>query len=228
MIRLKDLHKTYVDGEGENTILHGINLTIQNEDFITIMGPSGCGKSTLLNVAALLTEPTSGSVYYDEQIVNFRKEKHLERLRREKIGLIFQNANLINCMNVLENVILPMDASLSYKVKKSTAMELLDLVGIADKSRNSVKSLSGGEAQRVSIVRALVNHPEVLLCDEPTGALDADNSKRVIELLLKTREFTKCSLVIVTHDENIGALGDKRIVLHGGEILGMENRVQAL
>lgn len=228
MIRLKDIHKTFIDGEGENTILQGIDLTINGHEFITIMGPSGCGKSTLLNIAALLTEPTSGSVYFDEKLVNFKKEKDLEQLRREKIGLIFQNANLIQCLNVLDNIILPMSSKLSYKVKKNTALELLDLVGISNKSKNSVKSLSGGEAQRVAIVRALVNNPQVLLCDEPTGALDADNSGMVMELLLETRRRTGCALVIVTHDKEIGEMGERKIVLHGGEILGVENGIQAV
>lgn len=228
MIRLKDIHKTFIDGEGENKILRGIDLTIDKHDFITIMGPSGCGKSTLLNIAALLTEPSSGSVYFDEKLVNFKKEKTLEQLRREKIGLIFQNANLIQCLNVLDNVILPMSSKLSYKLKKSAALELLELVGIRNKAKNSVKSLSGGEAQRVAIVRALVNNPQVLLCDEPTGALDADNSGMVIDLLLETRRRTGCALVIVTHDKEIGEMGERKIVLHGGEILGVENRVQAI
>ncbi|KGE19787.1 ABC transporter ATP-binding protein [Paenibacillus wynnii] len=228
MIRIMDLHKTFVDGEGENRILQGINLTIHDHEFTTIMGPSGCGKSTLLNIAALLTEPTSGSVYFDDQLVNFKKEKSLEQLRRNKIGLIFQNANLINCLTVLENVILPMNSGLSNKVKKSTALELLDMVGISNKSKNNVKSLSGGEAQRVAIVRALVNNPKVLLCDEPTGALDSDNSSKVMELLLETRKRTQCALVIVTHDKEIGNLGERKIVLRGGEILGVENDFQAV
>jgi ABC-type lipoprotein export system ATPase subunit len=228
MIMIKDLHKTFVDGEGENRILQGINLTIHDHEFTTIMGPSGCGKSTLLNIAALLTEPTSGSVYFDDELVNFKKEKSLEQLRRNKIGLIFQNANLINCLTVLENVILPMNSDVSYKVKKSTALELLDMVGISDKSKKNVKSLSGGEAQRVAIVRALVNHPKILLCDEPTGALDRDNSNKVMEILLETRKRTKCALVIVTHDKEIGNLGERKIVLHGGEILEVENDFQAI
>ncbi|MCL6602468.1 MAG: ABC transporter ATP-binding protein [Paenibacillus sp.] len=228
MIRLEEIYKSYVDGEGDNKILQEINLTIHEHEFITIMGPSGCGKSTLLNIAALLTEPTSGRVYFDDQLVDFKKEKSLEQLRRNKIGLIFQNANLISCLNVLENVILPMNSTASYKVKKSTAIELLDRVGISNKSKHHVKSLSGGEAQRVAIVRALVNHPEVLLCDEPTGALDMENSSKVMELLLETRRQTNCSLVIVTHDKEIGQQGERKIVLHGGEILGVENRFQAL
>ncbi|MNV91407.1 ABC transporter ATP-binding protein YtrE [compost metagenome] len=121
-----------------------------------------------------------------------------------------------------------MSSKLSYKVKKNTALELLDLVGIRNKAKNNVKSLSGGEAQRVAIVRALVNNPQVLLCDEPTGALDADNSGMVMELLLETRRRTGCALVIVTHDKEIGEMGERKIVLHGGEILGVENGIQAV
>jgi ABC-type lipoprotein export system ATPase subunit len=221
MIKLRNVHKSYKDGERDNPILRGIDLTIQEKDRITIMGPSGCGKSTLLTILALLVEPTSGSVEVDGKPVNFRKEAELEAFRRDRIGLVFQNANLISCLTPLENVLLPMNAKKSAKASRKDAMELLDLVGIADKAKSDVRTLSGGEAQRVAIVRALVNRPQVLLCDEPTGALDADNSRMVINALLDTCKTTGCSIVIVTHDPDIGALGDRRIVLNGGQVLGM-------
>ncbi len=222
MIKIVDIHKTFNDGVGENRILQGINLTIDENEFITIMGPSGCGKSTLLNIIALLTEPSSGDVYFDNKLINFKKEKELEILRRNKIGLIFQNANLISCLTPLENILLAMNSHDSRRVKKNAVLELLDMVGIADKYRCNIKSLSGGEAQRVAIVRALVNHPQVLVCDEPTGALDMENGKKVIELLMETRKKTNCSLVIVTHDKAIGELGERKIVLNGGKFLGVD------
>lgn len=228
MIRLTDVHKSYRDGERDNRILRGIDLTIQEKELITVMGPSGCGKSTLLNMIALLAEPTSGSVHVDGKQVDFNKEKELEALRRDKIGLIFQNANLINCLTPLENLLLAMNAKESAKSGRKAAMELLEMVGIADKYKSDVKTLSGGEAQRVAIVRALVNRPQVLLCDEPTGALDGDNSRMVMDLLLDTRRKTGCSIVIVTHDKEIGALGERRIMLNGGQVLGMDQNLQAV
>lgn len=228
MIRLTDVHKSYRDGERDNRILRGIDLTIQEKELITVMGPSGCGKSTLLNMIALLAEPTAGSVHVDGKQVDFNKEKELEALRRDKIGLIFQNANLINCLTPLENLLLAMNAKESAKSGRKAAMELLEMVGIADKYKSDVKTLSGGEAQRVAIVRALVNRPQMLLCDEPTGALDGDNSRMVMDLLLDTRRKTGCSIVIVTHDKEIGALGERRIMLNGGQVLGMDQNLQAV
>lgn len=228
MIRLTDVHKSYRDGERDNRILRGIDFTIKEKELITVMGPSGCGKSTLLNMIALLAEPTSGSVHVDGKQVDFNKEKELEALRRDKIGLIFQNANLISCLTPLENLLLAMNAKESAKSGRKDAMELLEMVGIADKYKSDVKTLSGGEAQRVAIVRALVNRPQVLLCDEPTGALDGDNSRMVMDLLLDTRRKTGCSIVIVTHDKEIGALGERRIMLNGGQVLGMDQNLQAV
>lgn len=228
MIQLKDVIKTFHDGEGENRILKGINLEVRENEFLTLMGPSGCGKSTLLNIMALLTEPTEGSLYFDNELVNFKKEKRLEFLRANKVGLIFQNPNLISCLSPLDNVLIAMNAKESNGVKKKKALELLDMLGVADKSKGHIKSLSGGEAQRVAIVRALVNEPKILLCDEPTGALDMENGNRVMELLLETRKRTNCALVIVTHDKSIGELGERKIELRGGRILGVGQSIQAL
>lgn len=225
MIKLIDIHKTFVDGKEENKILNGIDLSIGEKEFITIMGSSGSGKSTLLNIIALLLKPTVGTVFFDGKEVNFNKEKELERLRRDKIGLVFQNANLISCLNPLENILVAMNSRESFTARKRTVLELLDMVGIADKYKCKVNSLSGGEAQRVAIVRALVNRPKVLLCDEPTGALDEKNGKRVIELLMETQKKTNCSLVLVTHDLNIGNLGERKIVLNGGMKSGMGENI---
>ncbi|MDF2937194.1 MAG: macrolide export ATP-binding/permease protein MacB [Paenibacillaceae bacterium] len=228
MFRLTDVHKSYKDGEKESRILRGIDLTVQEKELITVMGPSGCGKSTLLNILALLAEPTSGTVHVDGKQVDYRRETELEALRRDKIGLVFQNPNLIGCLNPLENLLLAMNPKSSGRSGRKAAMELLDRVGLAGKYKSDIRSLSGGEAQRVSIVRALVNRPQVLLCDEPTGALDGDNGRLVVELLLATRRETGCALVIVTHDKELGALGERRIMLNGGQVLGMDQGLQAV
>lgn len=228
MIRLTDVHKSYKDGEKEHPILKGVDLTIREKEWMTLMGPSGCGKSTLLNIAGLLAAPTAGSVHVDGRQVDFRREKELAELRRNKIGLVFQHPNLIGCLTPLENLLLAQTGTSGGKSGRKAAMELLELVGIADKAKSDVKSLSGGEAQRVAIVRALVNGPRVLLCDEPTGALDAENSRLVLDLLLLTRRETGCALVIVTHDKEIGAMGERRIMLNGGQVLGVDQALQTV
>lgn len=228
MIRLTDVHKSYKDGEKEHPILKGVDLTIREKDWMTLMGPSGCGKSTLLNIAGLLAAPTAGSVHVEGRQVDFRREKELAELRRNKIGLVFQHPNLIGCLTPLENLLLAQTGNSGGKPGRKAAMELLELVGIADKAKSDVKSLSGGEAQRVAIVRALVNGPRVLLCDEPTGALDAENSRLVLDLLLLTRRETGCALVIVTHDKEIGAMGERRILLNGGQVLGVDQALQTV
>lgn len=215
MIELKAVSKIYQDGNEDNVVLKGIDMKINENDFITIMGKSGCGKSTLLNIIALLSEPTAGSVYYDGVRVNFRKVKKVESNRRNKIGLVFQNPNLISTLNVYENILLTMTSK-----EKGKVLDYLDMVGLKDKYKADVRTLSGGEAQRVAIVRAIINQPEVLLCDEPTGALDSESSKLIVDLLLKAQEKTKCGLIIVTHDDEIGSLGKERIVLEGGCLIG--------
>jgi len=219
MIEVKNLEKTFFQGNSEQKVLKGISLKVEENDFITIMGPSGGGKSTLLYVLALLSEPTSGSVSYNDKIVNFKNEKKVERLRQKYIGLIFQNHNLINCLTALENIIIAIDSKESYKKKKENAENLLNEVGLYEKRMVMATTLSGGEAQRVAIVRALVNNPKIIFCDEPTGSLDSANGEKVISLLLNLRKKTGCALVIVTHDKHIGSLGEKKILLKDGVII---------
>lgn len=218
MISLKNLSKKFYNENESQYVLKNINLEIGDNDFITIMGPSGGGKSTLLQIMALLTEPTEGDIYYSNNKINFKKDKQLNIHRRESIGLIFQNANLISCLSPLENLIIAMNTTESYKEKTKKAKNLLDKVGLSKKYNSKVTSLSGGEAQRVAVVRALSNNPKVILCDEPTGSLDSNNGNNVIELLLSIRKEKKCTLIIVTHDKDIGKLGDRRIYLKDGEI----------
>ncbi len=216
MIQLKEVNKNYKRENVEQQILKDINLTIKEGDFITIMGPSGGGKSTLLYILSLVETSSSGEIYFDSKIVSGKKEKEIEVLRRKNIGLIFQNPNLIASLTPLENLLLAMDGKESKNKKIKKCEGLLKNVGLLDKKNAKVNSLSGGEAQRVAIVRALVNNPRFILCDEPTGALDTENGKKVIELLLKAKAERGCCLAIVTHDERIGALGDRKFFLEDG------------
>ncbi|MDY5910455.1 MAG: ABC transporter ATP-binding protein [Inconstantimicrobium porci] len=218
MIKIKNLTKEFERGGISELVLKGIDLTIERGQFVTITGPSGGGKSTLLNIIAMLMEPTSGSVTIDDEEINYKKENHNDDLRRNKIGLIFQNANLISCLSPMENLMVAMDNDKSYKEKKEEAKRLLESVGLKNKIKADVSSLSGGEAQRVAIVRSLVNKPSILLCDEPTGALDSNNGKRVMELLLNIKKKNNATLIIVTHDKRIADMGERRLFLEDGEI----------
>lgn len=218
MIEIKNISKKFVTEKVEQTAIKNINLNIKQGEFITIMGPSGGGKSTLLNIVGLLMEPTSGEIYFNNTKVNFNNENELDRCRREHIGLIFQNSNLISCLDPVENLIVPMNNNLNKKEKIKIAKKLLEKVGLKGKENSKVSSLSGGEAQRVAIVRALVNNPKVILCDEPTGALDTVNGEKVINLLLDIKKENNCTLIIVTHDKKIGELGKRQLYIQDGEL----------
>lgn len=225
MISIKNLSKEFINADIKQNVLNNINLEINDNNFITIMGPSGGGKSTLLYCIALLTEPTAGEINFNNEKLNFKNEKNLEKLRKDNIGLIFQNSNLISCLSPLENIIIAMNTNESYSLKKKRAEELLERVGLKNKGKSNVNALSGGEAQRVAIVRALINKPKLLLCDEPTGALDSSNSKKIIELLLELKRETRCTLIIVTHDEKIADLGERRLYLEGGKLYEMDRNI---
>lgn len=225
MITIRNLTKDFYSGDLRQNVLKDVNLEIDHGDFLTIMGPSGGGKSTVLHIMGLLIDPTSGEVYYNNNKINFKNERSLDNYRRDNIGLIFQNSNLISCLSPLENLIIAMNSKESYNSKKKKCKELLDKVGLSKKYNSKVSSLSGGEAQRVAVVRALVNDPKVILCDEPTGALDSVNGKNVIELLLNIRKERNCTLIIVTHDEKIGELGERKIYLKDGELHEMARNI---
>lgn len=221
MIELRNISKSYKDGEKINDVLRNINLVINDNDFITIKGQSGGGKSTLLNIISLLTKPTTGTIYFDYKKVNLNNEKEIEKVRRENVGLVFQSANLISCLNSLDNILLPAYGE-DRKELKEKAIKLMDRVGLKGKYKSKVKALSGGEAQRVSIVRALINKPKVILCDEPTGALDQGTGKKVIDLLKEIYMEEKCTIIIVTHDEKIATLGKRKFVVQGGNLIEMD------
>ncbi len=218
MIEIENVYKLFIQGNSEQKVLKNINLKVEKNDFITIMGPSGGGKSTLLYTLALLLEPTSGNILFNNKIVHFKNDKEIEKLRRKNIGLIFQNNNLISCLTALENIIIAIDSKETYKEKKKKAEYFLRRVDLYEKRNVISTALSGGEAQRVAVVRALINNPKIIFCDEPTGALDSANGKKVISLLLNLRKEIGSALVIVTHDEQIGSLGEKRFLLKDGVI----------
>lgn len=224
MVELKNITKVFKDGERKQVVLDDINLSITDHDFITISGSSGGGKTTLLSIISLLLTPTKGTIYYDGVRLNLKKEKELESVRRENLGFVFQSPNLISCLTPLENITIAANTQ-KQKDAERYAIELMDRVGLKGKEKANVKTLSGGEAQRVAIIRALINKPKIILCDEPTGALDQNTGSNVISLLKEIHEELKCTLIIVSHDELIANMGKRQLRLEGGKIVEMVRHI---
>lgn len=210
------LKKEFQVGKNTQEILRGIDLQIQEQDFITIMGKSGSGKTTFLNCISLLTIPTGGGILAGGRNVISLKPSELERIRQEKIGMVFQNANLITCLSSVDNLVLAMHEKASYKEKKEKAVSFLKKIEMDSKANARVTTLSGGEKQRIAILRALVNHPEIVICDEPTGALDSNTSKGVMDFLIDMCKLYKSAIMIVTHDNQIGKLGTRQFIMERG------------
>ena len=215
-VEIRDLYKSYEDGRIR--ALNGINLTIAEGEFVSIIGPSGSGKSTLLNMLGALDVPDSGSITVaGEDLV---KSKKLNEFRGEKIGFIFQLHNLIPNISVVENIEIPMyTQKMSSKEMRSKALKLLDDVGLKDKADILPNKLSGGERQRVAIARALANEPSIILADEPTGSLDSKTSSKILKQLIDLHEDNNVTLIIVTHDMDVAKLADRVIEVLDGEII---------
>ena len=198
--------------------LRGVDLSIRTGEFVAIMGPSGCGKSTLLNLIAGLDTPTDGEVLLAGESLAGRGEDELTRMRRRHVGIVFQFFNLLEGMTVLENVTLPAVAAGSPRRRAETrALELLDLLGLADRARLLPGPLSGGQRQRLAIARALANRPTVLLADEPTGALDSAGGAEVLELFRALHRSGQ-TIVLVTHDERVTAPAERVAHMHDGRV----------
>ena len=215
-VEINDLYKSYEDGKIK--ALNGVNLTIKDGEFVSIIGPSGSGKSTLLNMLGALDVPDSGSINVAGHDLN--SSKKLNEFRAESIGFIFQLHNLIPNISVVENVEIPMfTQKLSSKEMKSKALKLLDDVGLKDKADIKPNKLSGGERQRVAIARALANEPSIILADEPTGSLDSKTSSKILKQLIDLHEDKNVTLIIVTHDMDVAKLADRIIEVLDGEII---------
>ena len=215
-VEIKDLYKSYEDGKIK--ALNGINLTIKEGEFVSIIGPSGSGKSTLLNMLGALDVPDSGSISVAGE--DLKSSKKLNEFRGEKIGFIFQLHNLIPNISVVENIEIPMfTQKLSSGEMRNRALGLLDDVGLKDKAKMLPNKLSGGERQRVAIARALANDPSIILADEPTGSLDSKTSSKILKLLIDLHERKNVTLIIVTHDMDVAKLADRAIEVLDGEII---------
>jgi len=223
MIQVRGLTKTIATPTHSVEILKGIDLEIPRGQFAAIMGPSGSGKSTLLGLLAGLDGPTSGQIVLDGEDITDLEEDQLALLRGRKIGFVFQSYHLIPTLTAQENVLLPIELSGNATDGTERARELLDSVGLLDRSDHYPVQLSGGEQQRVALARAFVGRPPILLADEPTGNLDTTNGRIVLELLVTLNRREETTLVLVTHDPQISEQADRRITLRDGRIVSDES-----
>ena len=202
MIKLTGINKIYRTNEIETLALENVNLDVAKGEFVSIMGPSGCGKSTLLNIMGLLDAPSSGKIEINGTSVESMKDKELAAFRNKTLGFVFQSFHLINSMNVIDNVELPLlYRKMAAKERTRLAKEVLDRVGLSHRMRHMPTQLSGGQCQRVAIARAIVGNPEIILADEPTGNLDSKMGAEVMELLHKLNKEDGRTIVMVTHNE---------------------------
>jgi putative ABC transport system ATP-binding protein len=220
IVETRDLSKFYIFDSGMRVeALRGVNVEIEEGEFVSFMGASGSGKSTLLNIIGCLDQPTSGSVFIEGTEVDYRNSSHLVRLHRQTIGFVFQAFNLISTMNALENVCYPMHFNrINRSQQKQRATELLDLVELGDRMSHLPSELSGGEQQRVAIARALANNPRLILADEPTGNLDSVTGKKITNLMKDINREQKISFVVATHSPEMARVADKVVKLSDGEL----------
>lgn len=215
----KDVIKTYDTGKVKVEALRGINLSVKEGEMIAVMGPSGCGKTTLLNCMSGLDDLTDGEVRIRGRLLTDMSDRERTRYRAEKIGFIFQAYNLLPVLTAVENVELPLLLSgAPPKVARAKAVESLKAVGLEDWQDHKPAELSGGQQQRVTIARSLVNKPEIVFGDEPTGNLDSEYSKEIMELLKKLNKENRQTFIIVTHDYNVGRLTDRIVMMRDGAI----------
>ncbi|MDQ3147473.1 MAG: ABC transporter ATP-binding protein [Actinomycetota bacterium] len=216
---VRGLRKTYEAEGAPVRALRGADLTMARGEFIAVMGPSGCGKSTLLNMVAGLDSADEGTIVLDGETITGRSEDDLARMRRRHIGIVFQFFNLLEGMSVLENVALPaIVAGRKRKPAETRARDLLDLLGLADKAKAAPGVLSGGQRQRLAIARALANEPTLVLADEPTGALDSEGGREVMELFRRLHAGGQ-TILLVTHDDDVAAAAQRIVQMRDGKVL---------
>lgn len=206
MIELQEVYKIYRTDEIETVALDNVNIDVMEGEFLSVMGPSGCGKSTLLNVMGLLDQPTKGRVLLDGQETKGMKDKELARFRNENLGFVFQSFHLINSLNVMDNVELPLlYRKVGESERRRLAKEVLDRVGLSHRMKHFPAQLSGGQCQRVAIARAVIGNPSIILADEPTGNLDSTMGAEIMQLLHELNQEDGRTIVMVTHDEDKAA-----------------------
>lgn len=224
MIKLTNVEKVYKTSSIQTLALHKVNLEVQKGEFLSIMGPSGCGKSTLLNIIGLLDLPTSGTILLDGDSVGQLPDKKLARIRNQKLGFIFQSYHLIQDLNVLDNVELPLIyRNVSAGERKRLSLQALEKVGLSARTKHYPNQLSGGQRQRVAIARAIVGQPEVLLADEPTGNLDSVMGEEIMNILHQLNRQDGTTIIMVTHDEQQAKQTGRLIRFFDGQQVNTEN-----
>ena len=221
IIQFIDVYKSYRNGATPVTALQGVSLSFETGDFVTIMGPSGGGKTTLLNLLAGLDLPDRGQIILQGRKISDLSDHDLTLLRRKEIGFVFQFFNLMPTLTVQENVELPLLLAHSSKTEGSRVKTLLEYVGLWNRAQSFPAELSGGEMQRVAIARALVHQPVILLADEPTGNLDSENGKRIIELMERAATDFNTTVILVTHNPKIAECGNKHYEIRDGKLNGI-------
>ncbi|MBW2977672.1 ABC transporter ATP-binding protein [Candidatus Woesearchaeota archaeon] len=219
VIRLEDVWKIYKMGEVEVQALKGVNLEVEESEFLAIMGPSGSGKSTAVNMVGCLDVPTKGEIYLDHKNIAHLSESELAQIRGQKIGFIFQQFNLINTLTAKENIMLPMIfQGVPAKKRVQRAEKLLNMIGLGDRMDHKPTELSGGQQQRVAIARSLANDPQVILADEPTGNLDSKTGQLVMDFLCRMNKEEKKTIIMVTHNRDLAKCAERIAYLHDGAI----------
>lgn len=214
IFQIKQLKKTYLMGEVEVHALRGVDLQVAESEFAVLLGPSGSGKSTLLNILGGLDHPTSGAIYFRDFELSSATDRQLTQYRRMSVGFVFQFYNLIPSLTARENVAIVTEISPS----PMDPSEALELVGLSDRMDHFPAQLSGGQQQRVAIARAIAKRPEVLLCDEPTGALDASTGVSVLDAIDRINRETRTTTIVITHNATIGEMADRVITMKDGQI----------
>ena len=218
LIDLRNINKTYRNGDQELKVLKNINLTVEEGEFVAIMGPSGSGKSTLMNIIGMLDRPSTGEYLLENEDVANLGDKKLAKVRNNQIGFVFQQFFLLSKLNALQNVELPLIyAGVSQGSRKNLAKQYLEKVDLGTRMTHLPSELSGGQKQRVAIARALVNNPSIILADEPTGALDTKTGEQIMELLTELNAEGK-TIIMVTHEPEIAAYAKRQIVIRDGVI----------
>lgn len=221
ILKCQGLSKIYGEGESQTVALNDVSFSVRKGEFVSIVGASGSGKSTLLHIIGGVDKPTNGTVTIGDVDIHSQSEDKLAIFRRRHIGLVYQFYNLIPVLNVDENIVLPHMLD-GRKPDKERLDEIVDYLGLKDRRLHLPSELSGGQQQRVSIGRALFSHPELLLCDEPTGNLDRKNSEEIVELLKESNRKFGQTLILITHDENIALQADRIIYMEDGKITNDE------
>ena len=218
VLETKDLKKYYGSGDTQVKALDGVDLTVENGEFVAIVGTSGSGKSTLLHMLGGLDRPTSGAVLVDGKDIFSLKDEELTIFRRRKIGFVFQSYNLVPVLSVYENIVLPIQLD-GGKVDQSYVNQVIEALGLEQKLQNLPSQLSGGQQQRVAIARALVSKPAIVLADEPTGNLDSKTSQDVLSLMKVTGQKFAQTMVMITHNEEIAQMADRIVRIEDGRIV---------